>query len=85
MPVHDRRALRQVGDVLYNNLPDRLAGKLYAGFQDVDVLYSADELQTIADALDKRPALREGLPKDQYLGCQVHVRLERLAGHPPAR
>jgi hypothetical protein len=85
MPVHDRDALRRVGTVLYDNLPDRLAGKLYASFQDVDVLYSANELQNLADALDKRPSLREGLPKDQYIDRQVHVRLERLLGHPPAK
>ena len=84
MPVHDRKALRQVGDVLYSNLPDRLAGKLYAGFQDVDVLYSAEELRAIAEAMDKRPALRDGLPQDQYIGRQVHVKLERLLGHLPA-
>ena len=85
MPVHDRDALRQIGGILYDNLPDHLAGKLYASFQDVDVLYSADELQTIADALNNRPALREGLPQDQYIDRQVHVRLERLLGHPSAK
>jgi hypothetical protein len=84
MPIHDRSALRRLGDVLYGSLPDHLAGKLYAGFQDVDVLYSADELRTIADAMDKRPALRDGLPPEQYIARQVRVRLERLMGDPTA-
>ena len=78
-------ALRRVGDVLYSNLPDHLAGKLYAGFQDVDVLYSAEELRTLADAMDKRPALRKGLPPEQYVGRQIQVKLERLLGHLPTR
>ncbi len=82
-PIHDKNALRQVGDVLYDNLPDHLAGKLYAGFQDVDVLYSANELRTIADALDNRPAFREGLPPDQYIDHQIQVKLKRLLGGLP--
>lgn len=82
-PIHDKNALRRIGDVLYDSLPERLAGKLYAGFQDVDVLYSSDELQTIADALDNRPAFREGLPPEQYIDRQVQVKLETLLGQRP--
>jgi hypothetical protein len=82
-PIHDRNALRRVGGLLYDNLPDHLAGKLYAGFQDVDVLYSADELRTIADALDNRPFFREGLPPEQYIDRQIQVKLDRLQGNLP--
>ena len=84
LPVHDKNALRRIGDLLYGHLPDHLAGKLYAGFQDVDVLYSADELRTIADALDNRPSFREGLPPEQYIDRQIQVKLKRLRGHLPA-
>ena len=77
-PIHDKDALRRVGDVLHDNLPEHLAGKLCAGFQDVDVLYSAKELRIIADALDNRPAFREGLPPEQYIDHQIQVKLERL-------
>jgi hypothetical protein len=83
-PVHDKNALQRVGDVLHDNLPERLAGKLYAGFQDVDVLYSADELRIIADALDNRPAFRDGLPPEQYFDRQIQVKLERLLKHSQA-
>ncbi len=83
-PVHDTNALRRVGDVLHDNLPEPLASKLYAGFQDVDVLYSADELRTIADAFDNRPAFRQGLPPEQYIGRQIQVKLERLLKHSQA-
>lgn len=79
-PVHDRSALRQIGDVLYNNLPDHLAGKLHAGFQDVEVLYSADELGAIAAALANHPGFREGLPPEQYIDRQIQVKLKRLLG-----
>lgn len=87
MPVHDRNALRQVGDVLYNNLSERLAGKLYASFQDVDVLYSAEDMRAISKAMAERAALREGLPQDQaqYIHRQVHVELDRLLGRPSVR
>lgn len=84
LPVHDKNTLRNVGDVLHDNLPEPLAGKLYAGFQDVDVLYSADELRIIADALDNRPAFREGLPVGQYIDRQIQVKLKRLLNCPPA-
>ena len=84
LPVHDKDALRRVGDVLYDNLPEHVAGKLYAGFQDVDVLYSADELRAIADALDNHPAFRDGLPPEQYIDRQVQVELKRLLKHSQA-
>lgn len=79
-PVHDSDTLRRIGKILYDNLSDHVAGKLYASFQDVDVLYAANELQAIADALDSRPAMREGLAANdaKFFHRQVHVTLERL-------
>ncbi len=78
--LQNRDELRQAGHVLYDHLPERLAGKLYATFQEVDVLYTVEELQTLADALDRLPALRNGLPAQigEYLPRQVRVRIERL-------
>ncbi len=69
----------------YDNFSDRLASKLCASFQEVDVLYSANELQEIADALDSRPAMREGLAANnvKYFHDQVHGKLERLLGPRP--
>ena len=83
LPVHDEDELSRIGAILHDHLPERLAAKLHAGFQDVDVLCSADELQTIADALENCPAFREGLPENHYIGRQVQVRLERLKDQPP--
>ena len=73
-------SIRELEKILYDNLSDHLAGKLYASFQDVDVLYAANELQTIADAMDGRTAMREGLAANdvQFFHRQVHVTLKRL-------
>ena len=80
MFVRSQDELHQAGRVLHDHLPERLAGKLYTSLQEVDVLYTADELQALADALDRLPALRAGLPAriSEYLPRQVHARIERL-------
>jgi hypothetical protein len=67
---------------LYDHLPEHLAGKLIATLQEVDVLYSADELQTLADAMDERPELQDSLISKYNDGVrrQVTVKLERLLG-----
>jgi hypothetical protein len=83
--VRSKDDLHQAGQVLYDHLPEHLAGKFYANLQEVDVLYTVDELQTLVDALDRLPALRAGLPAQvvEYLPCQVRGRIERLlAEHP---
>ena len=84
--MQNRDELRQAGQVLYDHLPERLASKLYATFQEVDVLYTVEELQTLADALDRLPALRNGLPSliGEYLPRQVRVRIERLLTGQPS-
>ena len=82
MRPHDKDALRRMGELLHDNLPDRLAVKMHASFQDVDALYSAEELHALAEALDHRPALSEGPLSEEapWLRRQVHVKLERLLG-----
>lgn len=84
--VRNRGDLRQAGQVLYDHLPKRLAGKLYATLQEVDVLYTVGELQTLADALDRLPAVRAALSGQlgEYLPRQVRVRIERLLAEQPS-
>ena len=79
-PTYDNDDLPQIGKILYDNPSDRLASKLYASFQEVDVLYSANELKDIADALDSRPEMLEDLAANnvKFFHRQVHVKLERL-------
>ncbi len=79
--VRDRHSLDQAGRVLHEHLPGYLAGKLYVNLQEVDVLYTAEELRTLADALDLSTSLRTALSKQlgEYLPRQVHTRIERLA------
>jgi hypothetical protein len=78
----DKALLQRIGKVLYDNLPEHLAGKLFASLQEVDVLYSAEELQTLADAMDERPDLHDSLISkyNSFVRNQVTVKLERLLG-----
>ncbi|RKY23448.1 MAG: hypothetical protein DRP83_09235 [Planctomycetota bacterium] len=80
MPIHDSDTLSRIDNILYDNLPASLAGKLYTSFQSADVLYAANELQDIAEALDSSPAMRKGLAVNNvdFFHRQVQVRLERL-------
>ena len=82
MRPHDEDAIHRIGKVLHDNLSGSLAVKMHASFQEVDVLYSAEELHALAEALDQRPALSEGplFEEAPWLRRQVHAKLERLLG-----
>ncbi len=84
-PSYDNDALPQICKIFYANFSDRLASKLCASFHEVDVLYSVNELQEIADALYSRPAMLKGLVANnvKYFHRQVKVKLERLLGQRP--
>lgn len=80
-----KHELQHYGDVLHEHLPERLAGKLYADLQRVDVLYTINELQTLADALEQIPTLAHQLAPamGDYLSQQVNVLIKRLAEESP--
>lgn len=82
LSVHDEEGLRRVRQLLHAHLPERLARKMHVAFQDVEVLFDADELRILAEALDEKRLLREGLARDHalFLVRQVQVALEDILG-----
>ena len=82
LSVHDEKGLRRVRELLHAHLPERLARKMHIAFQDVEALFDADELRILAETLDEKLLLREGLARDDalFLARQVQTALEEILG-----
>jgi hypothetical protein len=82
LSVHDEKGLRRVRELLHAHLPGRLARKMHIAFQDVEALFDADELRILAETLDEKLLLREGLARDDalFLARQVQTALEEILG-----
>ena len=76
------KVLDSLGDTFRKHLSLRLASKLHATLQRVDVLFTADELKTLSKAIGEvagsRHAHQSKLLED--LNHQVRIQLERLQG-----
>ena len=80
LPLYKPRQFARVGKIIQRHLPSHLAGKLCAALQEVDVLYSAEELRILAAALAQPSALAHDLPSElaEDLSHQVRLRLADL-------
>ncbi len=74
------KVLDSLGDTFREHLPLRLASKLHATLQRVDVLFTADELKTLSKAICKIASSRHGQQSKllEDLHRQVSIQLERL-------
>jgi len=70
----------EIERILHDHLPLRLACKMYAVLQAVDVLFSADELQAMTACFESQTALASKLPAElvEDLCRQIPFRLEQL-------
>ena len=80
LPIYKPRQLAQVGKIIQQHLPPRLANKLCATLQEADVLYSSEELRILAAALAQPSALTHDLPSElaKDLRREVRLQLEEL-------
>ncbi len=74
------KVLDTLGNEFQEHLPPRLASKLHATLQRVDVLFTADELEALRKAIRKMAGSRHGQPSKllEDLHRQVRIQLERL-------
>ena len=72
--------MARVERTLHDHLPHLLACKIHAVLQDVDVLFSADELQALIGCFESQSALASNLPTEvaEDLCHQIPFRLKRL-------
>ena len=72
--------LDQTLDILRDHLPLHLTAKIYDVLQSVEVMFSADELQTLIRCFEPQTALASSLPAElvEDLHCQATFRLKRL-------
>jgi len=72
--------LDSVDDAFRESLPLRLASKLHATLQQVDVLFTAEELETLRRAIRKVAGSRHYMPSKllEDLHRQVRIQLARL-------
>lgn len=74
------RVLDTLGDAFRKHLPLRLASKLHATIQQVDVLFAAEELETLNKAIGKVASSKDA-QQTRFLDDlhrQVRIQLERL-------
>ena len=74
------KVLDSLGATFREHLPLRLASKLHATLQRVDVLFTADELETLSKAIRIMAGSRHGQQSKllEDLHRQVRIQLERL-------
>jgi len=82
----DEPDMCRIEKILHDHLPHLLACKIHAVLEEVDVLFSADELQTLTRCFESQTALAACLPTKlaQDLCRQISFRLERMLNEETA-
>jgi len=78
--IENSEVLEESEKVFQEHFPLRLASKLLATLQQLDVLYTADELQVVEKATRGLTALQHGLPPSliEDIHRQARLQQERL-------